>query len=137
MPVVVVLVGAGWVFTVALLVGVGWVFTVVLVAVLVGVGWVLTVVVVVVLVGVGRWCPTVGVLVGTRAAAAVGVFVGVGTAAWTTGWGVTQCGLPVCKPLPQTGPVFPETGQPPPLGLLALHPVGVGALHCAPDFAPL
>jgi hypothetical protein len=45
---------------------------------------------------------------------------------------VVQWGLPVCIPLPHTGPVGPLAGQPPPDGLLALQPVGCGFLHCGP-----
>lgn len=87
-----------------------------------------------VLAGAGLPCTVVGVFVAAGGAFDVGVFVG--TAATTAGdvaVGVTQCGLPTCNPLPQTGPVLPDTGQPPPLGLFALQPVGVGALHWAPD----
>jgi hypothetical protein len=40
------------------------------------------------------------------------------------GWDGRQCGLPTCCPLPHTGPVDPDDGQPPPFGLLALQPVG-------------
>ena len=35
-----------------------------------------------------------------------------------------QWGLPVCSPLPQTGPLDPLAGTPPPLGLFLLAPVG-------------
>lgn len=35
--------------------------------------------------------------------------------------------------MPHTGPVGPVAGQPPPLGLLVLQPVGSGVWHCDPD----
>ena len=65
-----------------------------------------------------------------------------GGAGVTTGGGLgvvartMQCGLPTCSPFPHTGPVGPLAGQPPPFGLLELHPVGCGFWHADPVWPP-